>query len=84
MKTKLLEIAQALDLGSIDDKKARTLLLDLLGVSNSPCFGVVEMAVHDFFTRHNSFQEITDQKGEAYTMEFLEAHKELLGISDDY
>jgi hypothetical protein len=31
-KTKLLEIAQALDLGSIDDEKARTLLLDLLSV----------------------------------------------------
>lgn len=34
-KTKLLEIAQALDLGSIDDKKARTLLLGLLGVGGS-------------------------------------------------
>jgi hypothetical protein len=34
-KTKLLEIAHALDLGSIDDKKARTLLLGLLGVSGS-------------------------------------------------
>lgn len=32
-KTKLLEIAHALDLGSIDDKKARTLLLGLLNVS---------------------------------------------------
>ena len=31
-KTKLLEIAHALDLGSIDDKKARALLLGLLGV----------------------------------------------------
>jgi hypothetical protein len=31
-KTKLLEIAHALDLGSIDDKKAQTLLLGLLGV----------------------------------------------------
>ena len=31
-KTKLLEIAHALNLGSIDDKKARTLLLGLLGV----------------------------------------------------
>ena len=34
-KTKLLEIAQALDLGSIDDKKARTLLLGSLGVGGS-------------------------------------------------
>lgn len=34
-KTKLLEIAHALDLGSIDDKKARTLLLGLLGVGGS-------------------------------------------------
>lgn len=34
-KTKLLEIAHALDLGSIDDKKARTLLLDLLSVGGS-------------------------------------------------
>ena len=34
-KTKLLEIAQALDLGSIDDKKARTLLLGLLGGGGS-------------------------------------------------
>ena len=34
-KTKLLEIAQALDLGSIDDKKARTLLLGLLSVGGS-------------------------------------------------
>ena len=34
-KIKLLEIAHALDLGSIDDKKARTLLLSLLGVSGS-------------------------------------------------
>jgi hypothetical protein len=34
-KTKLLEIAQALDLGSIDDKKARKLLLGLLGVGGS-------------------------------------------------
>ena len=34
-KTKLLGIAQALDLGSIDDKKARTLLLCLLGVGGS-------------------------------------------------
>jgi hypothetical protein len=32
-KTKLLEIAHALDLGSIDDKKERSLLLGLLGVS---------------------------------------------------
>lgn len=34
-KIKLLEIAQALDLGSIDDKKARILLLDLLSVGGS-------------------------------------------------
>jgi hypothetical protein len=34
-KTKLLEIAHALDLGSIDDKNARTLLLGLLGVGGS-------------------------------------------------
>ncbi len=34
-KRKLLEIAHALDLGSIDDEKARTLLLGLLGVSPS-------------------------------------------------
>lgn len=34
-KTKLLEIAQALDLGSIDEKKARTLLLGLLSVGGS-------------------------------------------------
>jgi|TARA_R110000744_G_scaffold298303_1_gene408003 hypothetical protein len=34
-KTKLLEIAHALNLGSIDDEKARTLLLGLLGVSKS-------------------------------------------------
>jgi hypothetical protein len=34
-KTKLLEIAHALDLGSTDDKKARTLLLGLLGVGGS-------------------------------------------------
>lgn len=33
MKTELIKIAQALDLGSIDDKKARTLLLGLLDVS---------------------------------------------------
>lgn len=32
-KTKLLEIAQALNLGTIDDEKARTLLLGLLNVS---------------------------------------------------
>ena len=32
-KTKLLEIAQALNLGTIDDERARTLLLGLLGVS---------------------------------------------------
>jgi len=32
-KTKLLEIAQALDLGTIDDDKARNLLLGLLNVS---------------------------------------------------
>lgn len=58
-------------------------ILRLLSTSNNPCFGVVEMAVHDFFTSHNSFQEITDQEGKAYTMEFLEANKELLCISDD-
>lgn len=34
-KTKLLEIAHALDLGSIDDKKARALLLVLLSVGGS-------------------------------------------------
>ena len=34
-KTKLLEIAQALDLGSIDDKKARALLFGLLSVVGS-------------------------------------------------
>lgn len=34
-KTKLLEIAHTLDLGSIDDKKARTLLLGLLSVGGS-------------------------------------------------
>ena len=34
-KTKLLEIAQALDLGSIDDKKARALLFGLLGAGGS-------------------------------------------------
>lgn len=32
-KRNLLEIASALDLGSIDEEKARTLLLGLLGVS---------------------------------------------------
>lgn len=32
-KTKLLEIAEALNLGTIDDEKARTLLLGLLGIS---------------------------------------------------
>jgi hypothetical protein len=32
-KKKLLEIAHALELGSIDNKKARTLLLGLLNVS---------------------------------------------------
>ena len=42
-KTKLLEIAQALDLGSIDDKKARTLLLGLLGVSGSLTMRVEQM-----------------------------------------
>lgn len=36
-KTKLLEIAQALDLGSIDDEKARTLLFGLLSVDGSAC-----------------------------------------------
>lgn len=83
MKTELNKIAQDLELGTITDQEARKLLLGLLGVSNRPCFGVVEMAVHDFFTSHNTFQEITDQEGEAYTMEFLEAHKEWLDISDD-
>lgn len=83
MKTELTIISDGLNHGIIDEKEARKLLLGLLGVSNRPCFGVVEMAVHDFFTSHNSFQEITDQKGEAYTMEFLEANKEWLGISDD-
>lgn len=34
-KIKLLEIAQALDLGNIDDKKARTLLFGLLSVGGS-------------------------------------------------
>jgi hypothetical protein len=34
-KKKLLEIAQALDLGSIDNKKARALLLGLLSVGGS-------------------------------------------------
>lgn len=34
-KIKLLEIAQALDSGSIDDKKARILLFDLLSVGGS-------------------------------------------------
>lgn len=52
-------------------------------VNDSPCFGVVEMAVHDFFTSHNGIQEITNLEGESYTMEFLEDHKEWLGISDD-
>lgn len=35
MKEQILEIAQALNLGTIDDERARTLLLDLLGVSRS-------------------------------------------------
>ncbi|MDY0143211.1 MAG: hypothetical protein RBR97_15090 [Bacteroidales bacterium] len=39
-KTKLLEIAQALDLGTIDDEKARTLLLGLFGVNGSCSCGV--------------------------------------------
>ena len=42
-KTKLLEIAHALDLGSIDDKKARTLLLGLLGLSGSLTMRVEQM-----------------------------------------
>ena len=83
MKTELLKIAQDLEQDEITDDKARTLLLDLLGVSNRPCFGIIEMAVHDFFTTHNSIQEITDQEGESCTMDFLEAHKEWMGISDD-
>ena len=83
MKKELFQITKDLAQNKINEQEARTLLLGLLGVSNRPCFGVVEMAVHDFFTSHNSFQEITDQKGEAYTMEFLEANKEWLGISDD-
>jgi hypothetical protein len=36
-KTKLLEIAQALDLGSIDDEKARTLLFGLLSAGGGAC-----------------------------------------------
>jgi hypothetical protein len=44
-KTKLLEIAQALDLGSIDDKKARTLLLGLLSVSGS----YIRIEIVDYF-----------------------------------
>ena len=83
MKEELLSIASDLREGHITSNEAKRLLLGLLGVDNRPCFGVVEMAVHDFFTSHNNFQEITDQKGEAYTMKFLEAHKEWLGISDD-
>jgi hypothetical protein len=42
-KTKLLEIAQALDLGTIDDDKARNLLLGLLGVSGSLTMRVEQM-----------------------------------------
>jgi hypothetical protein len=42
-KTKLLEIAQALDLGSIDDEKARTLLFDLLSVGGSLQFSEREV-----------------------------------------
>jgi hypothetical protein len=34
-KTKLLLIAEALNLGTIDDEKARTLLLGLLGVTRT-------------------------------------------------
>ena len=83
MKTELSKIAQDLEQGTITDQDARKLLLGLLGVSNRPCFGLIEMAVHDHFTSHNGIQEITDEEGKSYTMEFLEYNKEWLGISDD-
>lgn len=52
-KTKLLEIAQALDLGSIDDKKARTLLLGLLGVGGMlPTDEELDNAAIEFVNDH--------------------------------
>jgi hypothetical protein len=57
-KKKILEIAHALDLGSIDDKKARILLLGLLGVSHRTftptCTEVEDMAVEidQFINQH--------------------------------
>tara|TARA_R110000772_G_scaffold268686_1_gene397427 strand:+ start:1272 stop:1574 length:303 start_codon:yes stop_codon:yes gene_type:complete len=65
----------------LEQNKGQNLPLD--SVSNRPCLGSVEMAVHDFFTGHNSMQEITDEEGKRYTMEFINDSKEWLGITDD-
>lgn len=84
-----VQILTGIKLGRVEQEWGNMIIetcnraLTVHSVRNRPCFGVVEMAVHDFFTSHNSIQEITDQEGESYTMEFLESHKEWLGISDD-
>ena len=65
-KIKLLEIAHALDLGSIDDKKARTLLLSLLGVSNR---SELLLAYHRYLT-----EELSLDLNEIWVDEHLKAN----------
>ena len=65
-KIKLLEIAHALDLGSIDDKKARTLLLSLLGVSNRR---ELLLAYHRYLT-----EELSLDLNEIWVDEHLKAN----------
>jgi hypothetical protein len=73
-KTKLLEIAHALDLGSIDDKKARTLLLGLLGVGKS----VFVVCENDNYGRDlwlcckNTIEEAKEVKGRDSTRNIYE------------
>ena len=65
-KIKLLEIAHALDLGSIDDKKARTLLLSLLGVSQR---SELLLAYHRYLT-----EELSLDLNEIWVDEHLKAN----------
>ena len=86
-KTKLLEIAQALDLGSIDDKKARTLLLGLLGVGGSaikPPLGLIPKKFHDERVKIKRFNEVRGAIARYYdagmkiNIEWIEEYNELV------
>lgn len=74
MKTELLKIAQDLEQGTITDNEARTLLLGLLGVSNS-VFIVCENDDYGrdlYLCTKNTIEEAKEVKGRDTTRNIYE------------